>query len=109
MNYFVLIKESKLSNFYTNNPVTFYLVNILYNSCRLSKMKQKFSNFGLKLRYLGIFRLIYEKKKAIAIFEATLNFSKHIVLCKIKNINFWDQKYFIWLFLGWSLKMLCHV
>ena len=87
MNYFVLIKESKFSNFYINNTITFYLVNILYNSCRLSKMKQKFSNLGLKLRYLDIFRLIFEKK-ALATFEATLNFSKHIVSCKIKNIKF---------------------
>ena len=35
--YFVLIKESKFSNFYISNITTFYLVNILNNSCNLSK------------------------------------------------------------------------
>ena len=73
--YLVLIKESKFSSFY--NVTTFFLVNMLNNSFRLSKMKQESLYLGTKLSYLGIFRLTFEQKN-IVIIEATSNFSKRI-------------------------------
>ena len=60
--YFVLIKESKFSNYFIINITTFYLVNILNNSCRISKIKNESLNLGPKLSYLG-FKLTFQKKK----------------------------------------------
>lgn len=104
--FFVLIKESQFSNFYVINITFFSLTNILNDSCRLNKMKQEFINLGSKLPYLvSIFRLIF-KQKSIAIFEANLNFSKRKVSRKIKNLQIWDRKCFIWVFLVAILKNL---
>ena len=55
----VLLKKSKFSN--VINISTFYLLNILNISCRLSKMKSESLKLRQKLSYLGIVNLAFEK------------------------------------------------
>ena len=43
----------------------------------------KYINLGPKLLFLGIFRLTFERKPSL-IFEATSNFPKYQVSCKLK-------------------------
>ena len=49
------------------------------------KLKHESLNSAPKLPYLGVFRLKFEKKKTTLTFEATSNFSKRKLLCKIKK------------------------
>ena len=61
-------------------------MNILNNSCRISKIKNESLNLGPKLPYLDIFKLTFQKKKVI--FKATSIFLQHKVLSKIKYSKF---------------------
>ena len=94
--YFAPIKESKFSNLFIINITTFYLVNILNNSCKLNQIKQESWNLGPKLPYLGIFRLTFEKRlwqiwSNLKFFKAP-SFVQKLKILKFgtKNPLFWN-------------------
>ena len=100
--YFFLIKDSKFSNFYIINMTTFYLVNILNNSCRLSKINQQSLNLGLKLPHLSIFRLIFRKNNSYL--KQPYIFQNAKFHAKLKILKFGTKNGFIWVFLDWNFK-----
>ena len=70
----VLCSHKRAENskiFYIINITTFYLVNVLNISCRLSKWEKKSLNVGPKLPYLGILGWHLKKLKQPWIFQNT--------------------------------------
>ena len=53
------------------------------------------------MSYLDIFGLEFENK--IVLFKSVA--SKFFNERKNDNVQIWDQKWLIWVFLGWDLKM----
>ena len=70
--------------------------------------KQKSSNLGAKMPYLGNFDSEFEK--TIVMFEvSTFKLSYCKLSCKNGNPKMWDQKCHIWLFFGKNSKHCFHI
>ena len=100
----VLLKKSKFSN--VINITTFYLLNILNISWRLSKMKSESLKLRQKLSYLGIVHLAFEKKCLLSHYKQPRIFQNANFYANLKTLKFGTKiPLFGYFFFGWNLKL----